>query len=184
MDKRNFDFSLFKSKNWRLVGYWICCLFVRAMKNARLNFLLQRKRIAFTGLAHSHTWSRAKLHFTQILVIEIMETITSTSLKSSTNCCCCDKDLTPGSIKYKCPGCERLYCKADCFKGHKEKFSCIGIRDRVPYVHLSRFDQKQFLDDYFFLEDIGTKIERAQRVLPKLTRCKVTAKNRRKNKKQ
>lgn len=100
------------------------------------------------------------------------------SSESSVNCCFCDKNLSPGDketqtksiIKYKCPGCERLYCSANCCGGHKEKFSCSGLRDQTPYVPLSKFDQKQFLDDYFFLEKINSEIERAQRVLPVLLR--------------
>lgn len=93
----------------------------------------------------------------------------------SFNCCFCDKDLSPSSqdndnriIKYKCPGCERLYCKTDCFIGHKDKFQCLGSRNKTPYVHLSNFDQKQFLDDYFFLEEVNQKLESVQRVIPKL----------------
>jgi hypothetical protein len=93
------------------------------------------------------------------------------------NCCFCDKDLSPGqnrtdikasTTKYRCPGCERIYCSADCCNGHKEKFSCAGIRNSTPYVHLSKFDQKQFLDDYFFLEKVGNKIDNAQRALTHL----------------
>lgn len=97
------------------------------------------------------------------------------------NCCFCDKNLSPGEnqqatkpstiTKYKCPACERVYCSADCCSGHKEKFSCPGIRNPTPYVHLSKFDQKQFLDDYFFLEKVGNKIESAQRAATRL-RCK------------
>lgn len=96
-------------------------------------------------------------------------------------CCFCDKDLTPKAnslngdddrgtiIRYKCPGCERSYCSASCCSGHKEKYSCPGTRLKTPYVHMSKFDQKQFLDDYFFLEDINTRIERASRILPIVT---------------
>ena len=102
------------------------------------------------------------------------------SSESSINCCFCDKNLSPGDketetksiIKYKCPGCERLYCSANCCSGHKEKFSCSGIRDQTPYVSLSKFDQKQFLDDYFFLEKINGGIERAQRILPRIPKPK------------
>lgn len=91
------------------------------------------------------------------------------------NCCSCDKDLSSGGqdgdkriIKYKCPGCERLYCNSECFISHKDKFQCSGIRNKTPYVHLSNFDQKQFLDDYFFLEEVNHKLESVQRIIPKL----------------
>lgn len=100
-----------------------------------------------------------------------MESYSSDSI----NCCFCDKDLSPGDnktknsiIKYKCPGCERFYCSAICSSGHKEKFACSGTRNKTPYVHLSKFDQKQFLDDYFFLEEVNNKIENAQRCLNQL----------------
>lgn len=98
------------------------------------------------------------------------------SPETSINCCFCDKDLSPGDsiestksiTKYKCPGCGRTYCSADCCSGHKEKFSCSGIRDQTPYVHIKNFNQKQFLDDFFFLEKISIEIERKQRILPRL----------------
>lgn len=93
------------------------------------------------------------------------------------NCCFCDKNLSPDSqsstkliVKYKCPACDRLYCSAGCCSGHKEKFNCLGIRNKTPYVHLSKFDQKQFLDDYFFLEEINSRIESSQKVLPIVAR--------------
>lgn len=91
----------------------------------------------------------------------------------SVNCCFCDKNLSQNSqsnpntvIKYKCPACDKLYCSASCCCGHKEKFNCPGIRNKTPYVHRSNFDQRQFLDDYFFLEEVNNKIESSQRILP------------------
>lgn len=107
------------------------------------------------------------------------------------NCCFCDKNLSSvdgegGSqsiIKYKCPGCAKVYCSANCCSGHKEKFSCSAVRNRTPYVSLSKFDQKQFLDDYFFLEEINGKIDSAQRVLNRL-RIKKQQPNRRRYKKK
>lgn len=102
--------------------------------------------------------------------MEILSTITI-------NCCFCDKNLSPDNNikskpvpKYKCPACERLYCTANCFSGHKEKFSCPGSRNKTPYVHISKFNQKQFLDDYFFLEEVNNKIETLHRVLPSLNK--------------
>lgn len=94
-------------------------------------------------------------------------------------CCSCDKNLSPCDVggddnklktitRYKCPGCGRFYCSASCCSSHKDKFDCLGIRDQTPYVPLDKFDQKQFLDDFFFLEKINGQIERAQRILPRL----------------
>lgn len=97
----------------------------------------------------------------------------------SINCCFCDINLTSDKrvesksvTKYKCPACERLYCTADCFRGHKEKFNCSGVRNKTPYVHISKFDQKQFLDDYFFLEEVNKKVETLHRILPTLNKNK------------
>lgn len=110
------------------------------------------------------------------LPIKIMENYS----EKLVNCCFCDKDLSPGgqnsivsSTKYKCPSCERVYCSANCFVGHKTKFDCSGVRNRTPYVDLSKFDQKQFLDDYFFLEEVNNKIETAHRSLPSSSSLKL-----------
>lgn len=91
----------------------------------------------------------------------------------SVNCCFCDKNLSQNNqsssntvAKYKCPACDKIYCSASCCSGHKEKFNCPGIRNKTPYVHRSNFDQRQFLDDYFFLEEVNNKIENFQRILP------------------
>lgn len=100
-------------------------------------------------------------------------------------CCYCDKDLSSSSSsskqegqdleatadiviatsisKYKCPACERLYCSANCCVGHKDKFDCSGIRNPIPFVQLAQFDQKHFLDDFFFLEGVNSKLETLQR---------------------
>lgn len=93
----------------------------------------------------------------------------------SVYCCFCDKDLSTSDqssgsreIKYKCPACEKFYCNSNCFTGHKDKLDCPGVRDKTPYIHLSKFDQKQFLDDYFFLEEVNNKIETSQRILSQL----------------
>jgi len=105
-------------------------------------------------------------------------------------CCFCDKDLSPGSqsgtnsiVKYRCPACERTYCRANCFAGHKERFTCPGVRNTTPYVSLSKFDEKQFLDDYFFLEKVNERIESARRVLPGIKKEKLINNISKKNKK-
>lgn len=98
-------------------------------------------------------------------------------LSDKINCCFCDKNLSPCDkdtttkpIKYKCPACERIYCSAKCSQLHKDIFECSGVRERTPYVPLSKFDQKQFLDDYFFLEAVNNKVEYAQRVFSHIKR--------------
>ena len=94
------------------------------------------------------------------------------------SCCYCEKDFTERPQRYRCPGCERLYCSSACCIGHKQKYSCSGIRSKTPYVHRSNYEQKQFLDDYFFLEDVNNKIDKAARVLPKI--IKTASNNKRK----
>lgn len=94
-------------------------------------------------------------------------------------CCFCDKNISYSENKdqpkkkiivYKCPGCERKYCSVNCCSGHKQKYHCSGSRVRTPYVKLSEFGQAQFLDDYFFLEDVNQKLETISRISSKLPR--------------
>lgn len=111
-----------------------------------------------------------------------------------TNCCFCDKLLSSRGeegekqtynkiITYKCPACERKYCSANCCTGHKEKYDCCGVRNKTPYVKLDRFDQKQFLDDYFFLEEVKQKLDTVHRVSTKVIDLK-SKKTKRKNHKR
>lgn len=79
-------------------------------------------------------------------------------------CCVCSKEKS----SYKCPGCSRVYCSVDCCKQHKDNFDCDGKRNKIPYVSLGGFDQKQFLDDYFFLEEVDQKIDKARRTVASL----------------
>lgn len=79
-------------------------------------------------------------------------------------CCICDKDLSTNSLVYKCPACTRPYCQANCCKIHKEQFECTGVRDKTPYVHKSSYDEKQFIDDYLFLEEINQQIGTKQKL--------------------
>lgn len=114
--------------------------------------------------------------------------------KNIINCCFCDKllssqgeeetKLTINKINiYKCPACERKYCSANCCTGHKEKYDCCGERNKTPYVRLDQFDQKQFLDDYFFLENVKQKLDTAHRVSTRVIELK-SKKSKRKNHKR
>lgn len=85
------------------------------------------------------------------------------------SCCACNSQ---DSVSYKCPGCSRKYCSVACCKEHKSTFGCDGKRKRFPYVPLGAFDQKQFLDDYFFLEEVNQKIDNAIRLKPSLNLLK------------
>ncbi|RWS04226.1 box C/D snoRNA protein 1-like protein [Dinothrombium tinctorium] len=65
--------------------------------------------------------------------------------------------------KYRCPCCEANTCSLNCCKMHKIQFDCNGLRNRIQFKRLSDFDQKQFLDDYFFLEDTDRSIDAFRR---------------------
>lgn len=47
--------------------------------------------------------------------------------------------------KYCCPGCGRRTCSLACAKQHKADTGCSGQRDRLAYVPLQAFDDKQLL---------------------------------------
>jgi len=47
--------------------------------------------------------------------------------------------------KYCCPGCGCRTCSLPCSKQHKAATSCSGQRDRLGYVPLQGFDDKQLL---------------------------------------
>ena len=45
--------------------------------------------------------------------------------------------------KYTCPGCARRTCSLPCSKRHKAESGCTGKRDRLKYVSLQDFDDRQ-----------------------------------------
>lgn len=47
--------------------------------------------------------------------------------------------------KYTCPGCARRTCSLPCSKRHKEESGCTGKRDRLKYVSLQDFDDRQLM---------------------------------------
>eukprot|EP00983_Pelagomonas_calceolata_P132112 1161837-Pelagomonas_calceolata.AAC.4 len=47
--------------------------------------------------------------------------------------------------KYCCPGCGCRTCSLPCSKQHKANTGCTGQRDRLGYVPLQGFDDKQLL---------------------------------------
>ncbi|RWS29428.1 box C/D snoRNA protein 1-like protein [Leptotrombidium deliense] len=65
--------------------------------------------------------------------------------------------------KYKCPACEAKTCSLNCCKDHKIEFSCDGVRNRISFKRMVDYDQSQFLDDYFFLEDAERTIDSLRR---------------------
>lgn len=99
------------------------------------------------------------------------------------SCCVCDinlksdtqRDATNHILSYKCPACTRKYCSVKCCNDHKTKFECSGLRNKTPYISLAKFDQSQFLDDYFFLEGINEDLERSQRKIKNI--IETTSKN-------
>jgi len=47
--------------------------------------------------------------------------------------------------KYCCPGCSSRTCSLACSKQHKSSTGCTGQRDRLAYVPLQSFNDKQLL---------------------------------------
>ena len=82
--------------------------------------------------------------------------------------CCICKSM---DIKYRCPGCQLRTCCLDCVKKHKDVFLCSGKREKTPFVRMSQFYQKEFLNDYFFLEETEQVIDRAARSRKQVTKC-------------
>ncbi|KAM4722971.1 box C/D snoRNA protein 1 [Rhinophrynus dorsalis] len=65
--------------------------------------------------------------------------------------------------KYKCPRCMKYSCSLPCVKKHKTDISCNGVRDKVAFVSLSKFNEINLLSDYRFLEDAGRLVDCAGR---------------------
>ena len=82
-------------------------------------------------------------------------------------CCICKSR----DVKYRCPECQLRTCCLDCVKKHKDVFSCSGKREKTLFVKMSDFDQKEFLNDYFFLEETEQLIDRAARNRRQVTKC-------------
>ncbi|XP_039598611.1 box C/D snoRNA protein 1-like, partial [Polypterus senegalus] len=65
--------------------------------------------------------------------------------------------------KYRCPGCLTHSCSLPCVKRHKLEVGCNGMRDRVAFVPLGKFNEMNLLSDYRFLEDVGRQTDGANR---------------------
>ncbi|KAI7844644.1 hypothetical protein COHA_001734 [Chlorella ohadii] len=70
------------------------------------------------------------------------------------------------AAKYCCPRCDRRTCSLDCVKAHKEATGCSGKRDRTAFVGRGAFDERTFLSDYRFLEEVKLADDVAKRSKP------------------
>lgn len=59
--------------------------------------------------------------------------------------------------KYKCPGCQIVYCSLECSKKHKEIFKCSGERDPTTFISLGKFNDYTLNSDFRFLEENKNK---------------------------
>jgi hypothetical protein len=50
-----------------------------------------------------------------------------------------------GTAKYTCPGCGVRSCSLGCVQQHKAANGCSGKRDRLGYVPLADYSEKQLL---------------------------------------
>ena len=67
------------------------------------------------------------------------------------------------SFKYKCPSCLIRSCSLDCFKQHKSKFDCTGLKNSLQFKRISNFDDHQLRDDFKFLDDYNRQIDGLKR---------------------
>ncbi|KAI8475030.1 MAG: hypothetical protein J3K34DRAFT_488183, partial [Monoraphidium minutum] len=68
--------------------------------------------------------------------------------------------------KYRCPGCGVRSCGLGCVRGHKEATGCSGKRDRLAFVALSDFGDRELLSDYRWLEEVARADDVARRHRP------------------
>jgi hypothetical protein len=76
-------------------------------------------------------------------------------------CMVCNKN--PKS--YKCPACGILSCSLRCCIDHKARTGCTGRRNRVDYVPMSEYKEKNLINDYHFLEDVLQTKTNGQRIV-------------------
>eukprot|EP00887_Chlorella_sp_A99_P006711 scaffold3.g6711.t1 len=77
-------------------------------------------------------------------------------------CAICAK----AQAKYTCPRCSCRSCSVECVKAHKEESGCSGKRDRAAFVGRGEFDERAFMSDYCFLEEVKLADDVAKRSRP------------------
>lgn len=65
--------------------------------------------------------------------------------------------------KYKCPGCLVKTCSLPCVKQHKRTSGCSGQRNKTEFKAVKDFKDRDLLNDYRWLEEIGRKSDNACR---------------------
>ncbi|GBF96251.1 hypothetical protein Rsub_08796 [Raphidocelis subcapitata] len=68
--------------------------------------------------------------------------------------------------KYRCPGCGVRSCSAACVARHKADTGCTGKRDRLAFVPLGDFGDRELLSDYRWLEEVQRADDNAKRHRP------------------
>lgn len=61
--------------------------------------------------------------------------------------------------KYSCPACEVKTCCLACVNIHKKELNCDGVRNRVGYKPLSKFNNMDLQSDYMLLEEMTRSVE-------------------------
>ncbi|EFN53290.1 hypothetical protein CHLNCDRAFT_11283, partial [Chlorella variabilis] len=70
------------------------------------------------------------------------------------------------AAKYCCPRCQHRTCSLECVQAHKDASGCTGKRDRTAFVGRGEFDERTFLSDYRFLEEVQLADDVAKRSKP------------------
>lgn len=70
--------------------------------------------------------------------------------------------------KYKCPGCEKMYCKPSCFTKHQKEKLC--IRDKLPqaFKKLKDFTERDMLRDFGYLSNILESYDKTRKKLSQI----------------
>ncbi|WBW73083.1 snoRNA biogenesis protein Bcd1 [Schizosaccharomyces osmophilus] len=64
--------------------------------------------------------------------------------------------------KYRCPGCESLYCSLSCNKTHKERTECSGKRDPTKFIPKNQL-VSHLNSDYNFLSGLEKVLEKKEK---------------------
>ena len=72
--------------------------------------------------------------------------------------------------KYKCPGCGARTCGLACVAAHKQASRCSGRRDRLAFVPLADFGDRELISDYRLLEEVARADDNAKRHRPPAAR--------------
>ena len=72
--------------------------------------------------------------------------------------------------KYRCPRCSMRTCSMDCFKAHKIRAACSGIRDPTKYLRKADMKASTIDMDYSFLKSVRNTHEGGKKKIDKVSR--------------